>query len=169
MAVITRPAVQFSQPSPACATQDSDARLCQFHRGIQRRHARSPRDRQHQRRRRRDSMPILSRSKPVELCLDLAECADHIYTTRASSLVEPSGRAGLRLLRTSSGLALRVCANGSSSTRWPARLRMNPLSRPRLPSASSPAAQLHRYAGRSHRGATPGGISRLGSCPPRCS
>lgn len=34
--------------------------------------------------------------RSVELCLDLAECDDHIYTTAQVVWTEPSGRAGLR-------------------------------------------------------------------------
>ena len=45
----------------------------------------------------------LEESKRVDLCLDLADCAEDIYTTAAGDLVNASGRAGLRF----SALSLR--------------------------------------------------------------
>jgi hypothetical protein len=50
----------------------------------------------------------LEADRRVDLCLDLAECAEHIYTTGQVIWVSPSGRAGLRFSELPSASLFRL-------------------------------------------------------------
>ena len=98
----------------------------------------------------------------VNLCLDLADCAEHIYTTGKVIWSNSSGRAGLRFSELSPDSLSRLrewlfvnvmagVAHGETQLAHFCRGRTS-------------ASQLHRYAGGGHRRAAPGGGARSRSC-----
>ena len=99
----------------------------------------------------------------VNLCLDLADCAEHIYTTGQVIWSNASGRAGLHfsefppesLSRLREWLFVNVMAGVANG-----ETQLAALPEPRC----SSAPQLQRYAGGRHRRATPGGGSGFRSC-----
>ena len=53
----------------------------------------------------------LEPNQTLSLCLDLAECDEHIYTTGRVIWINPSGRAGLRFSEVPA-TSLSTCASG---------------------------------------------------------